>query len=237
MKVHILGVIKHLRDVKTLVDMRSLQLQNEENKMPKLVKRNDIKSLMCVDVGFSNMGVTIYTNEGLTFCDVINSEKSARKTTRVSDDNARRVALLAKGLRDLCELHSVVGICAEAPSGSQNARALAHMSMALAVVSVSAFFLGLPVEYYSAMEVKVALTGNKKASKQEMMVAAAQKFGFCIDTKTIKIGKGKRSGKTSVQQSFSFNGQRYSAAAFEHIADSIGVWFAAQHNNLVRMVK
>jgi len=235
MKVHILGVIKHLRDVKTLVDMSSLHLQIKENKMVKLVKRNDIKSLMCVDVGFSNMGVTLYTNGGLSHCYLINTEKSVKKTTRVSDDNARRVAMLAKGLRDLCELHSVVGICAEAPSGSQNARALAHMSMALAVISVSAFFMGLPVEYYSAMEVKVALTGNKKASKQEMMIAAAQKFGFCIDTKIINIGKGKRSGKTSTQQSFSLFGQKHAASSFEHIADSIGVWFAAQHNNLVRM--
>lgn len=210
--------------------------------MPQIINRKQIagsltKSLLCLDIGFSNMGYSIFQKGELWAQGLLITRKSTTKITRVSDDYANRIASLAHQLRTLCNPVHLIGICAELPSGSQNARAAAQMAMATAVVVTTALFLDLPIEYYTAQEVKIAATGNKKASKEEIMDAIAEKFGFNVEVKTSNITKGKRKGKITERKIFSIGNKCYSGGDFEHIADSIGVFLAASHNNLVRGIK
>jgi len=193
------------------------------------------KSLLCLDIGFSNMGYSVFQRGKLWVQGLIITKKSEKKNVRVSDDYANRCAALAHQLKALCNSIHLVGICAELPSGTQNARAASQMGMAIAVVATIAFFLNLPIEYYTAQEVKIAVSGKKNASKEEIKLAIADKFNFIRTTKEIKITKGKRVGKTTVQETYSIGTNKYNGGDFEHIADSIGVFLAAGHNNLARM--
>ncbi len=194
------------------------------------------RSLLCLDIGFSNMGYSLFEHGGLWAQGLLITKKSEKKNVRVSDDYANRCASLTQQVVSLCNNINLIGICAELPSGTQNARAAAQMSMALAVVASSAFFLNLPTEYYTAQEVKVAATGIKNASKEEIKLAIADKFNFVRTTKESKITKGKRVGKITVREIYSMGAHDYTGGDFEHIADSIGVFLAAQHNNLVRLM-
>jgi len=194
------------------------------------------KSLLCLDIGFSNMGYSVFQHNKLWSQGLLWTEKSPKKNTRVSDDYASRCAHLALQLKSLCNSLRLVGICAELPSGTQNARAASQMSMALAIVASSAMFLNLPTEYYTAQEVKVAATGNKKATKEEIKLAMGLMFGFERTTKEISIQKGKRKGKITIQETYRMGKLHYNGGDFEHIADSIGVFLAAGHNNLVRLM-
>jgi hypothetical protein len=74
------------------------------------------------------------------------------------------------------------------------------------------------MEWATPTEVKRGLTGNKVASKEQMMSKAAEDFDFGYNGKHW-IWKGKKFVK----------------GEFEHIADAAGVYVALKHDNLVKM--
>lgn len=180
--------------------------------------------LLSLDVGFSNTGWSIWENGRLIKCGVIETEKSNRKSARVADDNAERSAKIAREIRALVDENFIQGIVGELPSsGGQSARAISHMAMATACIAASAALLNIPVEWTTPNEVKVAMTGMRSASKREMMDEA------------IKRIPGAQCEKEKRALWFVIPGVgRFCAGTFEHIADSIGAYFALRDGLLVR---
>jgi len=182
----------------------------EQVSLPPFPAERDSRTILCLDPGFAATGyLVVGRNDFLQAHGVVKTEKSNRKLKiRAAEDDARRSAELARQLADLIVRHHCRGIVTELPhGGAQSARAMAHMARCAAIVVTVAELIALPIEYYAPEEVKRALTGRKRASKEEMIVAAAQHLPVLSE-----LPKSKA----------------------EHIADAVGVWQAAKHGNLFR---
>jgi Holliday junction resolvasome RuvABC endonuclease subunit len=169
--------------------------------------------LLSLDVGFANMGWAVFEDGVVQGCGTIITQKSKKKTTRAADDYAARASRLARELSEIISEYNVKGIVGELPSGgAQNAKAMAQMNMATAVVSAVATLQSLPTEWTTPNEVKLAVTGYRSATKKEIKDTIRKKF---------KDKGGYLFPKAE--------------GVFEHIADAVGAYLASQDGNLVRM--
>jgi len=166
-------------------------------------------SLLSLDVGFRATGWTVFESGKIRACGVILTDPATKKTTRNSDDNAFRAARIALELKGICETYAVQGVVGEMPSGgAQSARAMAHMALATGCVAATFSILGLPVEWTTPNEVKIAVCGVRAASKDDIMTAIKKRFDFDFPK---------------------------SKVVFEHIADSCGAYLAMRNGNLVKL--
>lgn len=197
-----------------------------------------MRNILAIDVGFSNMGFAVVNPKRTAVdCGVFVTEKSAKKTTRVADDYATRSGQLAKQIAGIIHSNEICGIVAELPSGgAQNAKAIAQMNMATAILSSVASLLNVPCEWTTPSEVKRAMTGNKTASKNEIMESAIRQWGGKIVNKQTKCKKsvnfpdGERTNS-----SYFFCNKFRPACEFEHIADALGAYMALSDSVLIRM--
>ena len=167
-----------------------------------------MKFVIGIDAGFTHTGVSVFKaiNGKLKFykCTTIKTEKSEKKKqVRVADDDAERITKL------VLELGEFVSECVtegnqsytviELPSaGAQGARALRAMSIVTGALVAFLTIKNMPSEYVTANDVKIALTGKKTASKDEIMNRVREKM-------------------SDVNHLFPKTKDE-----FEHIADSIG---------------
>ena len=166
-----------------------------------------MKYVIGIDAGFVATGVSVFSvvkNGALTFhsCRTFVSEKSEKKKQiRVADDDSDRIT---KTILNLDEFLSEIGVddnqmyCViELPTGgAQGARANRTMGIITGAIVTYVTLKKLPVEYVSPNDVKIAVTGKKTASKDEIM------------DKIRKVLVKYELPKTKSE--------------FEHIADSVG---------------
>lgn len=191
--------------------------------------------LLCLDIAFEHIGWTAFHMKHPVALGVIHVPKSGKKNVRVSDERADRCAAMVGCLMNLIFKYKVQGVIGELPSGSKNARAANLLGWAGALVVATCRILDLPAEWVSQNDVKIAVTGRRNATKPEIMDLVAEHYKWDRTEKVIKITKGKRAGKTTKQVTYGALGGKYPAGKFEHIADSIGVYWASRDRNLVRL--
>lgn len=109
-------------------------------------------------------------------------------------------------------------IFVEVPVGSQNARAMASYGICVGIMGAMRS-LGIPLIEVTPTEVKLALTGNKNASKKQMIDAAIKWYPSA---------------------NFPLHGGKLTAKA-EHVADAIATIHAGVHTdtfqNLLRLYR
>lgn len=191
--------------------------------------------LISVDVGFSSAGYTLWEGGRPVGFGIIETEKTKRKGILVSNDYITRCKKIAHDLHVRIYREGVKGVIAEAPGGSQNARAAAQLSMAMACVACVAQMLQIPDEWCTPHQVKKAVTGSHKATKEAVMSTVARELGWSISEKKVEITKGKQAGKTQVRRTYSKGEWSFPEGKWEHIADSVGVYRALREGNLVKL--
>lgn len=173
--------------------------------------------LMCVDPGHANAGAVIVDPslpEGqeivtMRLCQTARHDQKLRY--RVADDQARRSQELARFYSDLIREFSIRRYLAELPSGgAPNSCAATDLARAATVLIAVAEVYNCAAEWYSPEEVKTALTGKRKATKDEMMLAAGRVY-------------------PAVDRLFTAKSRR------EHVCDAIGVWWAGRKGTLARL--
>lgn len=170
-------------------------------------------SLLALDVGFKSTGYAVIEKGAVVVCGTIITEKSTKKTTRTADDYYARSSRLAMELECIIDKYEVKGIVGELPTGgAQSAKAAVMMGMATAVVAAVASLKNVPCEWCTPTEVKLAVSGCRSASKDEMM----------DNVRGIFAGKGDDKFPKA-------------KAYFEHIADALGAYMALKGGNLVRI--
>ncbi len=104
----------------------------------------------------------------ITEMKLVESEDNAKKqkTVRKNSDDLRRAKLLHTGLVKACEGASFAFV--EVPVGSQSARAMASYGICVGVLAACP----IPMIQVTPTEVKLAGTGIKTATKDEMIQAA-----------------------------------------------------------------
>ena len=166
--------------------------------------------LLCLDIGFRNTGWVTFEKGLLRGWGCIRTEKTKKKITRVSDDNAYCAQSIALALKSIVESLKCCGVIGELPtSGSIAARPANQMGIALGVVASLVSVMSLPVEWVTPTDVKKAVVGKRNASKEEVMEAVRRKFPRCDFPE--------------------------SKTEFEHIADACGVYLASEGSTLVRV--
>lgn len=120
--------------------------------------------------GVAHATLNIQTNEYvITDLLLISSEDEAGKFVRKNSDDLRRAKTLHEGMIRACQGASFA--IAEVPHGSQSARAMASYGMCVGVLAACP----IPLIQVSANEVKLAVTGKKTATKNEMIEWAMNK--------------------------------------------------------------
>ena len=100
---------------------------------------------------------------------IARTKKGKTKQVRVNSDDLQRCEDLAQLAFEVGERRKVVFI--ECPVGSQNASGMKSYGASIGIVACMRT-KGIQVIEVTADEVKVALTGNKNASKADMIAAA-----------------------------------------------------------------
>ena len=181
--------------------------------------------LLSLDVSFKNLGWTVFEKGVPVNAGVIVTDTSKKKTTRQADDFSLKSVSIALAFEKLILENVVDGVIGELPTGgSKSARAGKMMCMSNSIVSTVCAVREVPVEWATPNQVKIALAGNRNATKDEMMEKAVQKHK--------NIFKVDKTGKYPVFKAF---GKKWGKGLFEHIADSIGAYLALRNGNLVRM--
>jgi Holliday junction resolvasome RuvABC endonuclease subunit len=179
---------------------------------------------MALDVGFRNTGVAIMQHRGGKWLPIhvecIRTKKSDKKSgIRVADDNIRCTQDIYRRLMELAKDNDIAGVVAETPSaGGKSSRAVLAMGLASATVACVVESLGLPAEWVTPRESKIALAGSATASKEEMKESAARTW----PTTTKNYKRHKTSGRLP--------------GTYEHIADALATFEAAKNGQVVRLL-
>lgn len=102
------------------------------------------------------------------------TEKSDKKRKVLSaDDNVRRAQQLARSLMNLVVIkgNAIRIICAESMSAPRHSSSAAKLSLSWGVVSALSVVYGIPLVQASPQEIKLAATGKRNASKEDIQEA------------------------------------------------------------------
>jgi Holliday junction resolvasome RuvABC endonuclease subunit len=161
-----------------------------------------------LDPSLSNFGIAratldpetlAYTIDDLVLVKTENEkDKKVKKVVRKNSEDLERARKLYEGLIQAC--HGASFAFAEVPVGSQSARAMASYGVCIGVLAACP----IPLIQVTPTEVKLAGTGYKSGTKDEMIEWAMTKFPDANWLLT------KRAG------------QMVPVAANEHLADAVG---------------
>lgn len=121
--------------------------------------------------GFARFQLDIESLE-LTFphLELISTKSGATKVVRVNSDDLDRCRILQSGLSR--NLNGINMVFVEVPVGSQSARAMMSYGACVGLLS----WIRTPLIQLSPAEVKMAATGSKTASKEDMIGWAVEKY-------------------------------------------------------------
>ena len=105
---------------------------------------------------------------------LIETKKGTTKSVRASSDTVSRCREILTGLREFVAgfLGQPILVFAETPSGSQSAAGMKSYGISCAVIAT----VDPPAIEVTPHEVKVAATGNKSASKADMIAWAVSEY-------------------------------------------------------------
>lgn len=101
---------------------------------------------------------------------VVETASTKTKQVRKNSDDLERARKIQKHLHEM--LLGADLVCVEIPVGSQSARAMASYGMCIGLLSS----INIPMIQLTATELKVAATGNKNASKKDMIDWATKTY-------------------------------------------------------------
>lgn len=97
---------------------------------------------------------------------------------RLRGARAARLGALYRTLGDLCACHRPAVIVLENTFVGDNIQSAFRLGEARGAVMVAAALAALPVTEYSPAEIKVAVTGSGRASKEQMQAMVARLLGL-----------------------------------------------------------
>lgn len=204
-------------------------------------RKAKVKPILALDIAFNNTGWVVINkvNDKILDAGCFVTVQQKGKGVRVSFDDARRCAEIARQAYDVCCEHEVLAIVGEMPAGGGiSSSAVKSMAYATAVFAVLAEIAELPCEWTDPGSVKIALCGKRGAKKHEMMAGACKKFGIKKESKTyFAKTKGKKKKQKRVKDTYTFkSGAKFPGGKFEHIADSLGAYLACKTGNLLKLI-
>lgn len=138
-----------------------------------------------VDPGLAHMGLALVRiepdREVVEGLHVIQTTKETDRKVTVGSDNVRRAQLLGTPLLSIGRRFHIRMIAAEAMSFPENASNAGKMSMSWGVLALFALIHVIPIEQASPQKIKRVLTGDPKASKEDVEFALLRRYGNHIE--------------------------------------------------------
>lgn len=170
-----------------------------------------------LDAALCNFGIAAVDleaeGERIVALQVLRTAPNQRIGARVGEDSARRVAELAFGLHAAIGQHHPAAVVLETTGAGKGSTAVRSMALAFAVAVTVARLHGLPVVQVSPLDVKRAMTGRKKAEKDEIILAVEQRFPEVPWPEDVPRG------------------------CWEHAADAVGAVVAALDSDVLRIAR
>lgn len=145
------------------------------------MRLTDPRAIVAFDTGLATFGMAAVdpVGGGLIALDFFGSAKSDKKlNVSNSSDITHRGLRLAAAVETFCNRFEVVAVVHEGLSFPRSARAAAMLAISVGVVIARAQALDAPLLEVSPQELKVAATGRRNATKQEVLEGISQKPGF-----------------------------------------------------------
>lgn len=146
--------------------------------------------LLGIDPGFANVGVAVLKigkladarrrlGGGFEFevlsTDVLRTSKSDKNVKiYVADDNIRRLREMLSSVCSVIDEHEPIAICAEAMSFPRNASSAAKMALFWGGLVAVAHERDIPLYSATPQQIKIALCGNKAATKDDIAAAVTK---------------------------------------------------------------
>lgn len=142
--------------------------------------------ILGADPGFASFGWAVVkvtlTEESVWDMGVIRTEKSAKKLNVLStSDNIRRGREIAGRLGDLYHNYWVDCVCAEAMSFPRSSSVAGKMCLSWGILIDKSRVWKVPIMEASPQAVKMAVCGNKSASKDAVQAALVKRYGAMVD--------------------------------------------------------
>jgi crossover junction endodeoxyribonuclease RuvC len=140
-------------------------------------------NVLGVDPGFASIGWCVARVMGgdivPTLCGTFTTEKETRKVVvRASEDNIRRAQLVYGFFKEKIVEENISLIATETMSWPRNSAIVAKLGIFWGTLSALGTQLGTPIIQASPVDIKKSVTGNGKASKEEMVKAIESRFPF-----------------------------------------------------------
>jgi len=196
------------------------------------------KTVLSFDVAMKNLGWACLKGGCPVACGVIKPQvpkellclKGSKKLL-VRQKNELLVKQMVEGVSELITHYRPDFITGEMTTGgAKSASAATQLNMAMAAVLSVCIMQEVNYRWCSPGDVKKITVGNSKASKEQIMDWAIDRYGGDKSVKEISIQKGKRAGKVDRRLTYEFLGNRLPAGTFEHIADACGAYEAVKKN-------
>jgi Holliday junction resolvasome RuvABC endonuclease subunit len=182
--------------------------------------------ILVLDPAMANTGYLIVKlengKETLEECGVIQTKLDKRDY--IAFDNVRRFQKIYRKLKELHEEYGYKAVLAEIPTGSQSAKAATGFGGVAGVLGCLVIDLSLVNIWKLPQQVKKCLCGSGKASKGDMVRAAADIFPSSIEQFITKRGK------------FRIHDKRVKGS-YEHVADAVGVFKTCRKTNDYNMIR
>ncbi len=171
-----------------------------------------------VDAALANLGLAVLElgprdepqPERVLELSVVHTEPGPRRHGMITDD-ARRVGELALALHEAINRHRPRVVIVESTGAGRGFQAVRKMALALSIAVTIPKLWNIPLVLVSPLEVKRAMTGSKKAEKDDVILAAERRF-----------------------PELEWTGPE---SSWEHAADAIGAVVAALPHERLRMLR
>jgi Holliday junction resolvasome RuvABC endonuclease subunit len=140
-----------------------------------------MKHVMGFDPGFASFGVAVVElgpdMEKPIFMGVIRTKKSTKRQKMLAtEDNFDRVQIIVEELSKLVLQYDLVALSAESMSFPRNASSSAKVGMTWGVIAALSIQHQFPVFQCTPQQLKIKLTGSRKASKTEVADALRLRY-------------------------------------------------------------
>lgn len=129
------------------------------------------------------MAIILAVDPGLTRCGfaILSDEKAVDfglYTSAAGEDPAERVGKIAASLTELISKHQPQLIALERVFANANLRSVMGVAQISGALMAAAHAKSIPVEFFTPSEVKAAVTGNGRASKEQVGFMVAKQLGL-----------------------------------------------------------
>lgn len=129
------------------------------------------------------MARILAVDPGLTRCGyaVLDGDKPiefGHFSSQAGEDPTDRVGSIAQALVDLCNRNNPELIALERVFANSNLRSVMGVAQISGALMAHAYSKAIPVEFFTPSEVKAAVTGNGRASKEQVGFMVAKQLGL-----------------------------------------------------------